>query len=329
MRQITRAIEHFHKNISIEHRDIKLTNLLISLDDIRPLIKLADFEFCCQIENTDDYELPCQDRNGTPGFMAPELYSEDYQQGKPFAIDIFAAACVFCVTFSGGEHPFGADSEMWKYNITEGLMDFKVFNWRSDQRFFKLIEPMLRESPRARPTATEVLNNAFLNELLEFCETTEDWNSPDVILRFDNLIQNESIDVNVRDEEDRTLLMLICLKNQTESLYDFIRYMFLRRGDADVNATDKYGNNILTLLCENYPHNNLIDILRLLIPLRNIDVNCTTTRDNSNALLLLCTTYNHDNLIDIIQLLIENRIIVDAVNSKLQNGMVSSERNVI
>jgi ankyrin repeat protein len=300
----------------IEHRDIKPANIFISRtnpdNNEIPELKIADFEFCGMLVVNENGEIPYSlpVGTGTDGYMAAELYDVNqlqYQESIPFAIDIFAAGCVFCVTFSGGTHPFGP-TNMRTYYIKMGKLDFNSFNWTCDQLFYQLMKSMLNRAPSARPTATEVLQNPYFNELLEFCKTTEDWQSNDTFQRFAALVENPSTDVNVRDADGQTPLMLLCLRNQTISLVDYIKKL-LEREDVDVNSFDTVdgnGFNALLLLCIQYKHDNLLEIIQLLIA-NGINVMQTNT-NGVTALIWLCQYSKSENIVEVIKVLIANGV---------------------
>ena len=321
LRQISRGIHHFHQNniSKIEHRDVKPANILVSTG-LDPTMKLADFEFCCLVsDDINNYSLPVG--TGTEGYMAPELYERNHEHElTPFAIDIFAAGCVFCLTLTGGkQHPFGKARNIIINNIRSGIFDFSDYDWRCDQLFYQLMQSMLDAVPSNRPTSAEVLGSPFLNELLEFCEITEDWQAEGKIQHFGELVANESIDVNVRNANGRTPLMLICERNQTTTLREYLQTL-LARNSEEINAKDENGNCALIFLCENYSHDDLIEILKLLIEF-GIDITAVDDGSQLNALLTLCIGYAHLNLIDIVRLLIECGIDVTATDDQGLNAL--------
>ena len=67
--QIAKAVDHCHKQ-GIMHRDIKMENILVNVDDDRQLIelKLADFGFSCKALVLDSEKHFC----GSLPYMAPE-----------------------------------------------------------------------------------------------------------------------------------------------------------------------------------------------------------------------------------------------------------------
>jgi len=103
VRAIATGIKHIH-DIGLCHRDIKLTNIIIS----PPAgIKIVDFGFA--VENKDYLSLFC----GTPSYMAPEIIQRKEYNGQK--VDIWALGVVLCKIVTG-EYPFGGISKISNYS---------------------------------------------------------------------------------------------------------------------------------------------------------------------------------------------------------------------
>lgn len=87
--QILRGIEFLHNN-GVMHRDIKLDNILIQ--EMQPYIKvkIADFSLAEMIRERNGPLNKC----GTPGFMAPEIFSEEAYDER---IDVFSAGVILFI----------------------------------------------------------------------------------------------------------------------------------------------------------------------------------------------------------------------------------------
>lgn len=134
------------------HRDIKLENIIFSLQDYRPI--LTDYGFSIKIG-----ELPTvKRRDGTLGFMAPELLlSEDEIKSEGLAsadmfslgVVIFAIAC--------GSMPFHYEPSETKFTLVLGNeQSWKRF-WsyhpiKHNGKFRNLIEGLLTFAPEDRWT---------------------------------------------------------------------------------------------------------------------------------------------------------------------------------
>ena len=87
--QIMRGLEFLHNN-GVMHRDIKLDNILLS--ELQPSIKvkIADFSLAEFIKNRTGPLNKC----GTPGFMAPEVFTEENYDQK---VDVFSTGVILFI----------------------------------------------------------------------------------------------------------------------------------------------------------------------------------------------------------------------------------------
>lgn len=165
--QVTQGLAHLHRK-GIVHRDIKPTNILISVipssNDAQ--IKLADFGISKILKSgkNDITNTNVANPAGTRGWMAPEVYFDDRIDSS---VDIFALGCIFGYVLSvGNKHPFGDNINnriiriMLKQNLVLAKKDLKKPHVEDDVAM-KLIQSMLDMDPKNRQTAETVLKNAF------------------------------------------------------------------------------------------------------------------------------------------------------------------------
>ena len=88
-KQIILAIQFIHSK-KIIHRDIKLDNILIDLDN---KIKLCDFGVSKFLNSTKLF-----DQCGTPAYIAPEILRNE---GYDFSVDVWSAGVVLYAMLSG------------------------------------------------------------------------------------------------------------------------------------------------------------------------------------------------------------------------------------
>ena len=94
-RQIILGIKHIHSK-NIVHRDIKLENILIDLNN---RVKICDFGIGV-ILNSEDELL--YDQCGTPMYMAPEIILCSKKKGyKGFPVDIWSSGIALYIMLSG------------------------------------------------------------------------------------------------------------------------------------------------------------------------------------------------------------------------------------
>jgi serine/threonine protein kinase len=100
IRQLLHALSFLHSQ-NIVHRDIKLSNILIShvSDDVLH-IKLCDLGFATRICHPDEEHFTLC---GTPHYLSPEVVE---QQRHSFPVDIWALGVVFYMLLEG-RPPFG------------------------------------------------------------------------------------------------------------------------------------------------------------------------------------------------------------------------------
>lgn len=86
--QIIKGLDFLHQN-GVMHRDIKLDNILISEMSPRIRLKIADFSLAEFIDENNHFS-----KCGTPGFMAPEIFSDEKYDQR---VDIFSAGVILFI----------------------------------------------------------------------------------------------------------------------------------------------------------------------------------------------------------------------------------------
>ena len=86
--QIMKGLEYLHSK-NVAHRDIKLQNMLLNSQMKNPRIKIADFSLAEEFV-VNKMHVKC----GTPGFMAPEIFYNEYYDEK---VDIFSAGIILYI----------------------------------------------------------------------------------------------------------------------------------------------------------------------------------------------------------------------------------------
>lgn len=156
--QIISALNHLHKN-QIAHRDIKLENILITVDG---RVKLSDFGLSRVSSIGGVMETVC----GTLVYTAPEIIRED---GYSIAVDIWSAG-VLLYAMMACHFPWTIDPDMpedqlfieTQRQILEGYVEFPdEFGLEVQQ----LISSMLSLDPRDRPTCEELLEHPWFADV--------------------------------------------------------------------------------------------------------------------------------------------------------------------
>jgi serine/threonine protein kinase len=169
-RQLIFGLEAIH-TANICHRDIKIDNLLLS-EDFK--LKIADFEFCNFIRDSNDESIAHLDKLGTISYMAPEFF-QLRKKGKDWKIyhfgdkvDIFSSGIVLFIMLTG----------IFPFNSSERSdQDYKCFLDDSTKEFFwkkrsninltdsakDLLNKLLDISDR-RVSIKEIKEHSFFNE---------------------------------------------------------------------------------------------------------------------------------------------------------------------
>ena len=151
-KQIILALKFIHDN-NIVHRDIKLDNILIDLDNN---IKICDFGVS-KIINKDDIML---EQCGTPAYIAPEILLNQGYDG--FGVDVWSSGVVLYAMLSGCV-PFKAPNLKDLHNliISGNYQEIKDIS----QDASNLLKNILEIDPKKRYTTENILNHPWLSDV--------------------------------------------------------------------------------------------------------------------------------------------------------------------
>ena len=149
--QCMSGLTYLHKT-NVIHRDIKPDNIFMNKNKI---IKIGDFGISTQIKKLK-FSV-----KGTPGYMAPELELENYDE----KVDIYSMGCVFYEIYFLKPYL----KEEWSFKNGKYKKEFIEGSIRLDDEFMILIFKMLSKDPKERPNSKSVfeiikvhLNNNFI-----------------------------------------------------------------------------------------------------------------------------------------------------------------------
>ena len=152
-KQILTGLKYIHK-LNIVHRDIKLDNLLLDLNNT---IKICDFGVSKILSSAEDIMY---DHCGTPAYIPPEIFQNLGYKG--FSCDIWSLG-VTLYYMLGGEQPFkGKNLTEIKENIFE--KNYKKIDNVSDEAN-DLIDKMLIINPENRITLDEIFNHEWIKNI--------------------------------------------------------------------------------------------------------------------------------------------------------------------
>lgn len=151
-KQLLQSLKYIH-NKNIVHRDIKLDNILIDLNNN---IKLCDFGVGKYI--SDNHEL-LYDQCGTPAYIAPEVVAGEGYEGFP--VDLWSSGVVL-YSLLMGSIPFKAQN----INDLQGLI--MSGNYKKTIGISKnandLLNKLLEINPKKRINLEEALNHPWFSD---------------------------------------------------------------------------------------------------------------------------------------------------------------------
>ncbi|KAK7605260.1 hypothetical protein V9T40_007118 [Parthenolecanium corni] len=160
MHVIVSAVNYLHQNWVV-HRDLKPSNILYATETTSPeALRICDFGFAKQLRADNGLLMtPCY----TANFVAPEVLK---RQGYDAACDIWSLG-VLLYTLLSGQTPFASGPNDTPTEILQRIagskLDLRSGTWVTISNEAKdLVCSMLHVEPRRRPTASQILNHAWI-----------------------------------------------------------------------------------------------------------------------------------------------------------------------
>ncbi|TYG76290.1 hypothetical protein ES288_D03G103500v1 [Gossypium darwinii] len=155
-RQIVMMLHNCH-SMGVMHRDLKPENFLFLNKDEDSPLKATDFGLSVFFKPGDVFK----DLVGSAYYVAPEVLRRRY---GPEA-DIWSAGVTLYVLLSGVPPFYGETEQSIFDSILRGNIDFSSDPWPSISSSAKdLVRKMLRDDPKERLSASEVLNHQWMRE---------------------------------------------------------------------------------------------------------------------------------------------------------------------
>ena len=149
-RQLIQGIKYIHSK-GIVHRDIKLENILLDLNNI---VKICDFG----VGKLTQKGQKLLDQCGTPVYMAPEIIKGDGYEGFP--VDVWSSGVALYIMLSGNI-PFNRDKT---HDLQSAIMNlpYKKIDDVSESAN-DLLQNILEKDPNKRFTPDQILEHPWMN----------------------------------------------------------------------------------------------------------------------------------------------------------------------
>ncbi|XP_051552514.1 uncharacterized protein LOC127440131 [Myxocyprinus asiaticus] len=153
VKEVLCSLQVLHsQNTKVLHQDIKSQNVL---NDINGKARLADFGISRRL-NLSQTTLQTGIA-GTRFWKAKEIIDEENNSGYKRSSDIQVAGMLVYYILSRGHHPFGKDP-FCEVNILQGNYSLEHLD---DEVAKDLVEWMINENPKERPTVEQTLAHPF------------------------------------------------------------------------------------------------------------------------------------------------------------------------
>lgn len=154
IREIVQVVQNCHA-LGVMHRDLKPENFLLANTKEDSPLKATDFGMSVFFKPGEEFS----DIVGSAYYIAPEVLRRKYG----CQADVWSCGVILYILIAGVP-PFWAENEAGIFDaILLGKLDFKSDPWPSISTSAKdLVRKMLKQDPKARITASEVLDHPWI-----------------------------------------------------------------------------------------------------------------------------------------------------------------------
>lgn len=150
--QLLSAVNYLHNDLHIIHRDLKLDNIMIDVDDNA---KIVDFGFSSYIDDHDELK----EARGSLRYAAPEIF---IKQESTTAVDMWALGVILYYCFTGF---FPFDSKNSVSELASKVLFGKVeYSSNISHNAKSLMKGLFRKNPHKRMTCKEAMQHPWIEE---------------------------------------------------------------------------------------------------------------------------------------------------------------------
>lgn len=170
------ALNYMHKK-GVIHRDLKLENIMVDIEDGEIVCKLTDFGLSCLLDKNGI----ASGYRGTPQYMAPEILRDEQYTCK---VDTWALGVLTYAAFTGN-FPFNSDvSEDRDEAIKTADFDRSKLAQQGED-VVDFISCCLDKNPETRKSAEELLSHSWILQTTD----DEDYPESEIISVTENLLK--------------------------------------------------------------------------------------------------------------------------------------------
>lgn len=238
---VAKGMHHLHAH-DVIHRDLKPENILI---DHNYYPRICDFGES-KVSDIQLTEISMKTCRGTPGYMAPEIYTED-EPSYTYKVDIFSFSIVAYELITGIFPYQGQNQLKILKNIAEGRMP--DLNYIHNDHIRKFLRRCWSKNASERPTFSQIITEILRREFKEAMEADEGEIEGYLSLFSEGEIENEnplSIEIKA-DEGDvdsmvKIATMFLLGDKVTENKRKAAYYYRMAADNGNVDAMYAYGH---------------------------------------------------------------------------------------
>lgn len=186
--QLLSAVNYLHSELHIIHRDLKLDNIMIDVNDNA---KIIDFGLSSYIDDHDELK----ESRGSPRYAAPEIF---LKLESTTAVDMWSLGIILYYCFTG-YFPFDSENSSSEL-VSKILFEKFEFTDNMDHKVRSLLRGLLRKNPNKRITCAEAMQHPWITDSDSNHEATnENANAKEIFT--EDYKTNDQLDENIQNSQ--------------------------------------------------------------------------------------------------------------------------------